>query len=72
MEEREEDLFFFLFLHTCMIDLFSRFNGTIIGCKQYVVESRYKYLDPLGICEARRHGPNRWKNNHDGVKLLRR
>ena len=27
-----------------------------------------RYLDPLAICEAKHHGPNTWKNDHDLFK----
>ncbi|KAG2598066.1 hypothetical protein PVAP13_5KG350714 [Panicum virgatum] len=34
----------------------------------YILGRRIKYLDPLAICEAKHHGPNMWKEDHDLFK----
>jgi len=34
----------------------------------YILGRRIKYLDPLAICEAKHHGPNTWKEDHDLFK----
>ena len=34
----------------------------------YILGRRFKYLDPLAICEAKHHGPNTWKDDHDLFK----